>query len=202
MRCSIVAVAAALALTACADSGPLLENRATPARPLMDIVWGPTDRIFTNQVPTETAYAGPDGWEVGTVFTAEDTLLITHFRFYQAAGETGSHTAKLWTSGGTLLASKSFGATSTGWNQTTLTFPLQIPEGDYVVSVNTNTYQVKTFGYFTSNGPINRTRLEATGGRYGQPIHSFPSSTSGSAFFVDVLYRPKLCNDDVDFPCP
>lgn len=79
---------------------------------------------------------------------------------------------------------------------------MQIPPGNYVVSVNTNLYQVKTFGYFTNNGSINRTKLVATGGRYGQPIHSFPSSASGSAFFVDVLYRPKLCNDDVDFPCP
>jgi hypothetical protein len=33
---------------------------------------------------------------------------------------------------------------------------------------------------------------------------SLPEASSGSAsaFFVDVLYRPKLCNDDVDFPCP
>jgi Domain of unknown function (DUF4082) len=201
MKCSILAATAALALAACTDSGPLLEGR-TPSAPLLDIVWGPAETIFTNQVPGETGYAGPSGWQVGTVFTAEDTLLITGFRFYQAVGETGSHTARLHTSGGTLVASKAFGATSTGWNTTTLTSTVQILPGEYVVSVNTNTYQVKSGGYFYFNGPINRTKLVATGGRYGQPINVFPSSGSTSAFFVDVTFRPKLCNDDVDYPCP
>jgi hypothetical protein len=202
MKRSILAAMAALALAACAGDGPLLENRKPTARPALDIVWGPVDSIFTTQVPGETLYAGPDGWQVATVFTVDDTTLITHFKFYQAAGETGSHTAKLYTSGGTLKASASFGATSTGWNKVTLALPVQIPEGTYVVSVNTNTYQVKSGGYFAFNGSINRTGLTATGGKYGQPINSFPSSGSSSAFFVDVLYRPKLCNDDVDFPCP
>lgn len=201
MRRSVVAAMAALALGACADAGPL-ESRSSAAGPLLDIVWGPSDSIFTTQVPSETLYAGPNGWQVATVFTAEDTLLITGFRFYQAAGETGSHTARLHTSGGSLVASRGFGATSTGWNRTTLSSAVQIPPGNYVVSVNTNAYQVKTGGYFAFNGSINRSDLEATGGKYGQPINAFPSSGSSSAFFVDVIYRPKLCNDDVDFPCP
>lgn len=196
------AAIAALSLAACADSGPTLQ-KAPPAAPLLDIVWGPTDSIFTSQVPGETLDAGPDGWGVATVFTAEDTLLITGFRFYKAVGETGTHTAKLWTSGGSLLASKQFTSeTPSGWQRTTLPSTVQIPDGNYVVSVNTNAYQVKSSGYFASNGSINRSDLEATGGRYGQPKSNFPSSTSSSAFFVDVLYRPKLCNDDVDFPCP
>jgi len=201
MKRLILAATAALALAACTD-GPLLESPKTPRPPLMDIVWGPADSIFTNQVPGETGYAGPDGWQVATVFTAEDTMLITHFRFYQAVGETGTHTGKLYTTGGTLIASKTFGTTSTGWNRVALTFPVQVAEGNYVISVNTNTYQVKTGGYFFFNGAINRTKLVATGGKYGQPINSFPSSGSTSAFFADVVYRPKLCNDDVDIPCP
>lgn len=203
MKRFTLAAAAALALAACADSGPMLQSKAHTAGPLLDIIWGPLDSIFTTQVPGETLYAGPDGWGVATEFTAEDTLLITGFRFYKAVGETGSHTAKLWTAGGSLLASKSFTSeTSSGWQRTTLSSTVQIPEGNYVVSVNTNEYQVKTGGYFATYGSINRSKLEATGGRYGQPKANFPGSASSSAFFVDVLYRPKLCNDDVDSPCP
>jgi hypothetical protein len=202
MKRSIIAATAALALGACADTSPLLQNRAAPGGPLLDIVWGPLDSIFTTQVPSENNSTGGSGWQVGTEFTAEDTTLIVGFRFYQGAGETGSHTAKLYTLGGTLVASAPFGATSTGWNRVTLANTVQINPGNYVVTVNTNAYQVKTGGYFAFNGSINRTKLEATGGRYGQPTGSYPSSGSSSAFFVDVLYRPKLCNDDVDFPCP
>jgi Domain of unknown function (DUF4082)/Prokaryotic membrane lipoprotein lipid attachment site len=204
MKRFIFAATAALAVAACADSGPLLENKAEPASPVLDIVWGPTDSIFTTQTPNETGYAAP-GWQVGTEFTAEDTMLITGFRFYKASGETGTHTAKLYPRGDSLnvLASASFTSeTSSGWQRKTLGSTVQIPPGNYVVAVNTNTYQAKYGGYFSLNGSINRTDLTATGGRYGQPINKYPQSGSSSAFFVDVLYRSKLCNDEVDFPCP
>jgi hypothetical protein len=79
---------------------------------------------------------------------------------------------------------------------------VSIPPGTYVVAVNTNTYQVKTGGYFNTNGSIFSSHLEATGGRYGQPTGAFPSSGSTSAFFVDLIYRPKLCNTTTDSPCP
>jgi hypothetical protein len=202
MKRLLLAAAAALTLAACADTGPLIEAR-DPASPVLDIVWGPLDSIFTTQQPTESGYAAP-GWQVGTVFTAEDTLLIVGFRFLKAVGETGSHTAKLYPLGNsTAIATMGFtNETPSGWQRKTLTSTVQIPPGEYVVTVNTNTYQSKNGGYFYFNGPINRSELEATGGRYGQPINVYPSSGSTSAFFADILYRPKLCNDDVDFPCP
>lgn len=204
MKHWIVPVMAAVALAGCADEGPLLESRAPTGPPLMDIVWGPTDSIYTTQTPNETGYAGPSGWQVATQFTAEDTLLITGFRYYKASGETGSHTARLYRLGNTTqIASAGFlNETASGWQRQTLGSTVQIPPGTYLITVNTNTYQVKYGGYFAFNGSINRSDLEATGGAYGQPIHSYPGSGSASAFFVDVLYRPKLCNDDVDDPCP
>lgn len=198
---SVLAVRAAVALAACADeTRSPVEARAPGAhRPVTDIYWGPQETIFTTQTPASTLSATP-GWEVATEFTAEDTLLIVGFRFYKAVGETGSHTARLFTSGGVQIASRGFtGESASGWQSTNLASAVQIPPGDYVVSVNTNEYQVKTFAYF---GTINRTKLTADGGRYGQPTGSFPSSASGSAFFEDVKFKPKLCNDDVDFPCP
>ncbi|HEU0016724.1 MAG TPA: DUF4082 domain-containing protein [Longimicrobium sp.] len=203
MKRSFLAAAAALALAACSDSGPLLQKRSPPADASKYIVWSPSDSIYTNQVPESTGYAGPDGWQVGTVFTVDDTVLVIGFKYYKAVGETGSHTARLYTSGGTLVGTRGFtGETASGWQRTMLTTTFSIPPGTYVVTVNTNTYQVKSFGWFTNNGPISRSHLEATGGKYGQPIHSFPASGSGSSFFVDVIYRPKLCNTTTDNPCP
>jgi hypothetical protein len=204
MKRFIFGATAALALAACADSGPLLENRAAPANPVLDIVWGPTDSIFTTQAPTLEGYAAP-GWQVGTEFTAEDTLLITGFRFFKATGETGLHTVKLYPlGGGSPIVTKAFTSeTPSGWQRQSLgNLTVQIPPGDYVLTVNTNTYQAKNGGYFAFNGPINRSDLQATGGRYGQPTNVYPSSGSTSAYFVDMIYRPKLCNDDWDFPCP
>jgi len=191
MRHTIVAAAVALALAACVDGGPLLQNRA-PTGPVSAYIPCQSESIFTTQVPTEQGYAYP-GWQVGTQFTAEDSLLITKFRFYKATGETGPHTAKLYTVGGTLVASAGFGGeTASGWQSTTLVSPVLIPPGEYVVTVNTNTYQAKSGGYFAFNGSIQRTSLKATGGRYGQPINSYPVNGSSSAFFVDVTICPRL----------
>jgi hypothetical protein len=203
MKRLFLAATAALALVACSDAGPM-ESNARIGDPRAYIVEIP-DSIFTGQVPGSTLFASP-GWEVGTVFTLDDSSRVKGFRYYKAVGETGSHTARLWRmSPGptTLMASRAFtNETSSGWQKTMLSTTVSIPAGTYVVSVNTNTYQVKTGGYFNDNGPIYRSHLVATGGRYGQPTGSFPSSGSTSAFFVDLIYSPRLCNPDVDFPCP
>ena len=201
MKRWIFAAAAALSLAACADGG-LLEPRTPVSGPREYIVWSPAENIWDSMTPTDVLDA-TGGWEVGTLFTTDDTILVTGFRFYKASGETGSHTANLWTSGGTKLASKAFGSeTSSGWQSVSLTNTVQIPPGTYMVSFNTNTKQGKTGGYFAFNGSISRTHLTATGGGYVSGVGNFPSNGSASAFFADLTFRPKLCNTTTDFPCP
>ncbi|HEU0016725.1 MAG TPA: DUF4082 domain-containing protein, partial [Longimicrobium sp.] len=145
---------------------------------------------FTTQAPASTVEPGWDGMQVGTEFTLSDSVTVTGFRYYKASGEAGSHTARLYRSSGTQVASKSFsGGTSSGWQRVSVT-PFPLAPGTYVVTVNTNLYQAKTGAYFDDDGPIYREGLEATGGRYGYPTGQFPSYSTSDAFFVDLVYVP------------
>ena len=195
------AAAAALALAACTENA-LLDGRE-PAGRRASIVWSPAETIFPPLTPS-TALDATGGWEVGTLFTTDDTILVTGFQYYKASGETGSHISRLWTSGGTLLASRAYASETAGpgWQSTTLSSTVQLAPGTYIVSVNTNTWQSKTPGYFFDHGPIYRTHLTATGGAYVSGVGNFPSNGSASAFFADLTFRPKLCNTTTDFPCP
>ncbi|HSU14744.1 DUF4082 domain-containing protein [Longimicrobium sp.] len=202
MKRWIFAAVAALSVAACADGG-LVDTR-TPIGPRDYIVWLPTDSIYETLTPADVFDTnGTGAWEVGTLFTTDDTVLVTGFRFYKGAGETGSHTANLWTSTGTKLVSKPFTSeTASGWQKVSLATTYQIPPGTYMVSFNTNVKQGKTGGYFAFNGPIYRTHLTAIGGGYVQGAGLFPSSGSTSAFFADLTYRAKLCNTINEQPCP
>lgn len=53
---------------------------------------------------------------------------------------------------------------------------------------NTNSKQVKTFGYLSS-GPIVNGPLVADAGYYGQPTGERPTTQTGSIFFVDVVFK-------------
>lgn len=202
MKRLLAAAAAALALAACADSGTPVEPRAPSGRPAPTKYYYSQQTIFTTQTPASTLDA-TGGWEVGTRFTTTREGLVSGFRFWKAVGETGSHTAKLWTTSGLLVysASPAF-ETASGWQSTYSVISVVIPAGTYIASVNTNTKQVKTFGYFTDNGSIVRNYLTADAGAYGQPTGSKPGTISGSAYFVDVNFSALRCDTDVDSPCP
>ncbi|HEV7586545.1 MAG TPA: DUF4082 domain-containing protein [Longimicrobium sp.] len=197
MKRLIFATAAALALSACSDTSPVMDTRTPPANPNRTIFYGPVQTIFTSETPASTIDA-TGGWEVSTRFTVYVDGKISGFRFWKASGETGTHTARLWTTSGTQLASATFsGESSSGWQSVSAN--KVISAGDYIVSVNTNEKQVKTFAFF---GSISHDDLYADYSYYGQPTGSFPTSGSGSAYFVDVNFRPYVCNTLVDNPCP
>ena len=66
-------------------------------------------------------------YELGTAFTSDITGQITAVRFWKASNETGTHTGRIWSSTGTLLASVVFAnETASGWQQQALTTPLAI----------------------------------------------------------------------------
>lgn len=193
MKHFLLVPVAVLMLAACADISP---SPVEPAQPRFSA--GQTWRIFTTQTPATTVDASP-GWEVGTRFYATTAGCITHLHFYRAPGETGHNYAKLWSDAGALLFS---GRIANEWYSTDgwYTLPLQpimggvgnnivcIPANTYFrVSVNTNTKQVKTFGYL-DNGPIVNGPLVADLSYYGQPTGSMPTQGSGSIYFVDVTF--------------
>lgn len=201
MKRLLTAAAALLTLAACADTATLAEIRSPSGGPAAVQYYYPQQTIFTTQTPASTLDA-TGGWEVGTRFTTTREGLLAGFRYWKALGETGTHTVKLWTTSGARIWSLGFvyeGAS--GWQNTYSKVSMVLPAGTYIASVNTNTKQVKTFGLF-NGGPIVRNYLSADAGAYGQPVGSFPSTISGSAFFVDVRFSPMQCDTAVDSPCP
>lgn len=186
------AAATAAVLVACGDTGTPLATSTPAPGSLRPDVYGAKDSIYTSQTPASTLDASP-GWEVGTRFTPNCDGRVVGFKFWKASGETGTHTARLWNSLGTQIASGTFGTeTSSGWQSVSIT-PVNVVGGEtYTVSVNTNAWQVKTFAYFQNN-PINRPWGVADMGFYGQPTGSRPTTSSYSSFFVDVYYRKLTC---------
>ena len=180
-------VFAALALAACADAGPT-EPSARPEPPAGPLLSSSSTQytIFTTQMPESTLDAS-GGWEVATRFYTTAQGCVTGLGFWRADGETGINTIKLWTHSGTLLAEGHVYGGS-GWQYVYLSgFVCLDTYTYYRVSVNTNSWQVKTFGAFY-NGPIANGPLVADGGYYGQPIRVMPTNFSYSNFFVDVVF--------------
>ena len=88
----------------------------------------------------------PPTYELGVKVTVDQPMQLTAVRFYKDGHETGTHVGRIWTSSGLPLASVTFtNETASGWQQQTLSSPLQLQPGTvYVVSVNANLYYVAT----------------------------------------------------------
>jgi Domain of unknown function (DUF4082)/Bacterial Ig-like domain len=137
--------------------------------------------------------------ELGVKFRTDVSGFITGLRYYKGAGNTGTHTGTLWTSGGQLLATATFtGETSTGWQQ--VNFASAVP-----ISANTvyvASYFAPNGGFATDNnffaaagvdnGVVHLLRDGVSGGngvyRYGASS-GFPTQTfQSSNYWVDVVF--------------
>ena len=150
--------------------------------------------IFTTQVPaTLNASDGASvNYELGTLFRSTSSGRITGIRFYKSNLETGTHTGRIWSATGTLLATVVFsGETASGWQAQNLTTPLAITANTtYTVSVNTgNSYYSATSGGLGSaviNGQLST--VVGSNGTYG-PVAVFPTNTwNASNYFRDVVF--------------
>jgi hypothetical protein len=136
--------------------------------------------------------------ELGVKFRTDSSGYISALRFYKGAGNTGTHTGKLWTSSGTLIASLTFtGETSSGWQQTSFSTPVPVSANTtYVASYHTNVGRYSsTTGYFATSG-VDRAPLHAPAsgvsagnGVYAYGASAFPSSTwAATNYWVDVVF--------------
>jgi hypothetical protein len=152
--------------------------------------------LFTTQTPALVNMS--DGanvnYELGMRFTATAAGQIKAIRFYKASSETGTHTGKIYSAGGQVLASVAFtNETASGWQTQNLTSPLSIAANtEYTVSVNTgNTYYVTTdsgLASQVSNGYLKS--VVGANGVYG-PVGSKPTqSWQNSNYFRDVVFVP------------
>jgi Domain of unknown function (DUF4082)/Bacterial Ig-like domain len=145
-----------------------------------------------NPVRDGRSGSGPWSYELGVRVTVDEPTSLTAIRFFKDALETGTHTGKVWSSAGTVLASVVFsGETASGWQQQSLVSPLQLQPGTtYVVSVNLNAYFVLTNQALQSqisSGPL-RT-LTDKNGVYGSAAGIFPNTGSPAKanYFVDLV---------------
>lgn len=149
--------------------------------------------------------------ELGVKFRPLVDGKITGVRFYKAPGSNGTHIGNLWTTGGTKLASVTFGGeTTSGWQEATFSTPVDVTAGStYVVSyfAPQGVYGY-TSGYFASQGITSQylkvlpsTGADGSNGVYNASGSSaFPSSSfDNTNYWVDAMFAP---NEGAGGPAP
>jgi glucose/arabinose dehydrogenase len=151
--------------------------------------------IFTNQTPSQPNFTDGPGvdWEYGMKFTSSQPGVIQAVRYWKAAGESGTHVGRIWSSTGQQLASVTFtNETASGWQQQALATPWAIDAGTtYVVSVNANSHYAVTSNGFAA--AITNTPLTAPvgAGVYNQNAGAFPTLVyQNENYFRDVVFAP------------
>lgn len=155
----------------------------------------------SNPTPSVVSVNDPNPVELGFKFQASSAGDVTGVRFYKGPSNTGTHTAHLWSSTGTLLATATFSnETASGWQQ--VNFPTAVtitPGTTYIASYHTSgNYSVdpNLFSSAVVNGPLTSPSSASSGGNgvYAYGSNSlFPSNTyNSSSYGVDVLFRPQL----------
>ncbi|NQW72664.1 MAG: DUF4082 domain-containing protein, partial [Actinobacteria bacterium] len=119
-------------------------------------------------------------------------ITITRIRFYKLAASTGTHTAHVWSSDGTVIATQAFtGETSSGWQEVALSSPVAIAAGAQF-----------TVGYFTASGYYPRGAFSVTSGspfssvtgayQYSSTDGAFPRNNQGTNYGIDFDYTGGL----------
>jgi hypothetical protein len=137
--------------------------------------------------------AGPFSYEMGVKIVVGAPMQLTAVRYYRDVSETGTHTGRIWSSTGTLLASVPYtNETSSGWQQANLATPLNLQPGQtYIVSVGLNaTFVMTNLGLQTQivNGDLATDVTAGKNGVYGSASGVFPTASyQSSNYFVDVV---------------
>lgn len=153
--------------------------------------------IFGTAAVTSPKLNDGESLELGVKFKASQAGVIKGIRFYKIAGTTGTHTASLWSSATTKLASATFiGETASGWQEVLFSTPVPINASvTYTVSVyyTSGDYIGKLNGLATviSNGPLST--IVGTNGVFKYGTTGFPSlSYQNSNYYVDVIFSTSV----------
>ena len=153
---------------------------------------GTTSSVLTSQTPTDVFTDGDH--ELGMKFQTAVNGTITHLKYFRPANETGTHTGRLWSSSGSLLATANFtNETSSGWQTAALAIPLAVTANTtYIVSSNNNTAyaSLNTGGtsYNYVNGQV-RSVQNDTIGVFNTTPGSFPGAIyQNQHYFRDVVF--------------
>jgi hypothetical protein len=132
-------------------------------------------------------------YELGMLFSPRAPGFVRAARFYKPAAETGTHVARLWREGGTLLATATFTAeTASGWQEVAFNPPIFVRPGPqaHMISVNANNaYYGQRYTHVGNwiNGNI-MTYFDA--GKYGVPGEYPTQSFLLNDYGRDVVFVP------------
>jgi len=149
----------------------------------------------SNPVQDGRTGAGPWSYELGTKFVVDSPATLASVRFWKDARETGSHTVRLWSSTGTLLATLAVTGETPGggWQQANFATPIALNASTvYIVSVNANAFFSTTRSGLATplTSGIARSAADVKNGVYGAAAGLFPASSfSSTNYFVDVVVR-------------
>lgn len=150
-----------------------------------------SETLLTTQVPA-AFYNDGVPHELGVRIVADVAGQFTAIRFWKAPLDTAtSHVGRIWSAGGTLLATVTFsGESASGWQQQALSAPLAVAANtEYVVSVNAATYFADTqnaFGTGLINGHLRA--VAGSNGVFAAPGVFPTSSYLSSNYFRDVVF--------------
>jgi len=141
---------------------------------------------FPENPPTSVATGQP--LTVGVVFSTSVNGHLTQISYYKTSGETAtSRQVGVWKADGTLLYSQTATDTGFGWNTVTLSTPVAIGSGNTYYAG----YEVANEGGYGGTGasyPVTMGPLTATTGCYVYAPFSFPSSTYGAWYAVNLTF--------------
>ena len=162
-------------------------------------IWG------ASATPATTDSGDAGSYELGVRFRADVDGFVTGVRFYKATANTGTHTGRLWTNTGTLLASATFSnESSNGWQQVSFSSPVPVTANTtYVVSYSdpNGHFSLDRPSFGTAgvdNPPLHALRdgLDGANGIYATSPGFFPTSTSSSSnYWVDVVFNNQTGPD-------
>lgn len=155
--------------------------------------------IFTTQtLPTTTTTDG-QGITLGVRFTSSANGYIKGIRFYKVSTNTGTHTAFLYSSTGTVLATAVFTETTSGWQNAIFTTSVPITAGTIYVAAyfSPNGQYSNTLNAFAvaiTNSPLTAPASTTTNlnGVYSYgTVATFPiNSYQKSNYWVDLMESP------------
>jgi Domain of unknown function (DUF4082) len=155
-----------------------------------------------NPTPGVPSFLGDnESQELGVRFRSSVDGYVKGIRFYKGATNTGTHTGNLWSTGGGLLATATFGSeTASGWQE--VRFPKPVPIAANTIYTASYHAPVGNYaadpGYFANkvlSGPL-EAMASSDGGngmfRSGSGPNVFPNQTfTAHNYWVDLVFTPR-----------
>jgi hypothetical protein len=159
-----------------------------------------TISIFGNAVPNNSIDDG-NAVTLGVKFWSSQSGTISAIRFYRAVTNPQGYVAKLYTAGGTLLASVSLAKEDgpvPGWQVANFASPIPIKANAtyiaaYYSSIGRGAWDAYGLSNGKTNGPLTAPANSAVGGNGVYHYkNTFPNSNfEASNYYIDVLFTPS-----------